>query len=123
MLSKSKSKADKQKAIELLRTLLTSHDYRIDVLYALGECHYSLGEYEIARNYSEELLRQNPDSSQVIHQSRYSPSLFQARTLQAALIEKQREEAAQTEETLTWIAVGVGIAAVAGLALAKSLKR
>jgi tetratricopeptide (TPR) repeat protein len=71
VLSKSKARSDKQTAIELFRGLLASHMYRMDALYALGECHYSLGEYETARNYSEELLRQNPDSSQV--NTRYYP--------------------------------------------------
>jgi hypothetical protein len=47
----------------------------------------------------------------------------QARTLQEAVIQKQRKEAEKTEETLTWVAVGVGIAAIAGVVLAKSLKK
>lgn len=96
----------------------------MDVLYALGECHYSLGEYEIARNFSEELLRQNPDSSQVRISCLSYSSLDSCRHELFKLPSfKSNGKKEKTEETLTWIAVGVGIAAIAGVALAKSMKR
>mmetsp|Transcript_7840 Transcript_7840/g.11675 ORF Transcript_7840/g.11675 Transcript_7840/m.11675 type:complete len:90 (-) Transcript_7840:125-394(-) len=86
-----------------------SRSYTNECLYTISLSYYALHDYEQARNYVEELLRQNTDNSQ-------------ARELHRAILIKQQEENKQVQDTVTWTAVGVGLAAITAVAVARAFR-
>mmetsp|Transcript_7841 Transcript_7841/g.11676 ORF Transcript_7841/g.11676 Transcript_7841/m.11676 type:complete len:136 (-) Transcript_7841:346-753(-) len=65
LLAKSHRRDCKKKAIAILSRHLMSRSYTNECLYTISLSYYALHDYEQARNYVEELLRQNTDNSQV----------------------------------------------------------
>ena len=114
VLMRSRSIEHRNEAIDIFKSLLANPNLerRIDVAYCLALALYSLGEYESARVYCEELLREQPDMMQVVH-------------LHEAIVYKDaKKKQAKEFEKAGLITIGVGIAAsIAIAALASRRKR
>mmetsp|Transcript_3014 Transcript_3014/g.3183 ORF Transcript_3014/g.3183 Transcript_3014/m.3183 type:complete len:114 (+) Transcript_3014:345-686(+) len=107
-LSKSNIEENKREAVQLLRSLLQNPEYTRDAFYNLSLTLYSLGNYEQARQYSEELLRQEPDN-------------IQLEELHQAVLFKHKERMKSNENAATiGVSVGVGVLAAAMYILLKS---
>ena len=68
-LMRSRSVEHRNEAVHIFLRLLSNPtlERRIDVVYCLALTLYSLGDYETARIYCEELLREKPDMIQALH--------------------------------------------------------
>eukprot|EP01041_Mallomonas_annulata_P005270 gene5270-10546_t len=98
-LSKSPLKEDKLEAVHLFSEFTKKPSFMQDAFYGLSLTHYMLADYHVARQYIEELLRQNPDNTQY-------------KDLHLAVMYKHDRQT-KTEETVATVGLAVGVGLVA----------
>ena len=106
VLMRSRFIENRHEAIDIFKRLLAnpSLERRTDVAYCLALTLYSIGDYEGARMYCEELLREQPDMVQAVH-------------LHEAIVYKYSKRKQEKEfEKAGLITIGVGIAAAIAVA-------
>jgi tetratricopeptide (TPR) repeat protein len=114
ILSKSENIEDRREAVIHFEYLIYNNFSLRETLYHLTTLYYSVGDFESARRYSEDLYRLEPDSKQIksLHQAvsyRHNEAINEARK------DDQRT-------ALTAAGVAVGVLSV-GVGLALSLRK
>lgn len=111
LLMRSHIESHRIEAVSILRSLISRPFYErySDAAYCLALTLYSLNQYDEARVYCEELMRERPDNTQT-------------RNLHEAITFKQsRKKHSDDMEQVGWITIGLGLAAsVAAIAFALS---
>jgi tetratricopeptide (TPR) repeat protein len=113
VLSKSESVEDKKEAVIHFEYLIYNNYSLRDTLYHLSALYYSVGDYESARRYSQDLYRLEPDSKQI-------------KTLHLGICyrhgEALKQERDEKKAAMTAASVAVGVLTV-GVGLAMSLRK
>ena len=118
---------DKHRSIDMMTNFLQSRIYVTECLYGLACVYYSMNEYNLARNYAEELVMQNPENPQVaFRRSAYKTChdniMPQAKDIHRAIVYKINQNSKATQDAVL-CTVGVGLAALAAIAVARALKK
>jgi len=112
ILSHSDEINDKKEALDLFHQLLAINKYTEDSLYYLALTYRSLGQFNEARKYCEDLYRQQPDSLKV-------------KELHEQLTSEHKAQIRDHEDTAIAVTgvVAVAVAVIAGLGILFSKRK